>query len=194
MPRLFTAIDLDPAARARIGAEQHRLSTEHGGGSLRWVRPEHLHLTLVFIGEVTDDSAATIVTAMQHDIPRRPFQIELAGFGVFPPRGAPRALWLGVRKGADDVVALQQVVAARLREAGVSAERPAFTPHLTLARWRGRGGRASEKPCDLAVSQKAVATADVHAATLFQSRLSSQGPAYTVLAESPLIESKGPLH
>ena len=194
MPRLFTAINLDASVRERIVAEQHRLLDELRTASLRWVRPEQLHVTLVFVGDVADDVAATIVNVMRRDIPLRPFHIEFAGFGVFPARGAPRALWLGVRKGADAVLALQQRLAARLHEVGVAAEDRAFTPHLTLARWRGRGGRSSERPRDLDVPRTSVATAEVAAVTLFQSRLASQGPAYAVLAESPLVGPNLPQH
>jgi 2'-5' RNA ligase len=191
---LFTAIDLHASVRERIAAEQQRLLAELRAAPLRWVRPEHLHLTLVFIGDVADDVAATIVNVMRRDISQRPFQIEFAGFGVFPPRGAPRALWLGVRKGSDDVVAVQQRLAVRLHEVGVPLEGRPFTPHLTLARWRGRGGRASERPRSLIANRESIATADVGAVTLFQSRLSSQGPTYTVLAESPLVGSSLTLH
>lgn len=194
MPRLFTAIEIDSEARQRIAAQQQRLQDDLREASLRWVRPEHLHLTLTFIGEVTDDLAAAIVKVMHRDIPRRPFQIELAGFGVFPSRGAPRALWLGVQRGADEVVALQQILAGRLHELGTPLEPRPFSPHLTLARWRGRGGRASERPRHLGVSHERVAIVDVGAAGLVQSRLSSDGPAYTVLAESRLTGLDPSLH
>jgi 2'-5' RNA ligase len=191
MPRLFSAIALGPSARSRIEAEQHRLEAVLRG-SLRWVRPEHLHLTLVFAGEVDEDRAANLVEANRRDLPQRPFRLELGGFGVFPSRGAPRALWLGVRSGVEEVVALQQVIAARCAAAGVQLDRRAFSPHLTLARWRD--SRASEKPRDLDASRDIVATVEVSTVTLFQSHLSSKGPAYTVLATSTLTGPEGSLH
>src|SRR6266404_4722143 len=143
MPRLFSAIDLGPSARERIAAEQHRLTTALRAPALRWVKPEHLHLTLVFIGEVADDCVARIVLAMQKDIPQLPFRFELGGLGVFPSHGAPRALWLGVRTGADAVVRVQQTMAARCQALGVPLEARPFSPHLTLARWRD--GRRSDR-------------------------------------------------
>jgi 2'-5' RNA ligase len=184
MARLFAAIDLGQAARDRIAAEQHRLAAALHGAALRWVRPEHLHLTLVFVGEVADDCAARLVNVMQQKIARRPFRFELGGFGVFPPRGAPRALWLGVRTGVEDLVVVQQEVAARCEALGMNLDPRPFHPHVTLARWRDR--RKSTRPHELGASRDIVATTDVNAITLFESRLSSDGPTYTVLVESHL--------
>ena len=53
--RLFVAIDLDAAARASIADEQRRLAACTAGGTpVRWVKPDQLHLTLVFLGEVQE--------------------------------------------------------------------------------------------------------------------------------------------
>ena len=168
------------------------MTTALDAASLRWVKPEHLHLTLVFIGEVADDHAARIVVAMQSAIPQQPFRFELGGFGVFPSHGAPRALWLGVRTGAEAIVGLQQTIAARCQALDVPREARPYSPHLTLARWRN--GRRSDRPRDLGGNSDVVAVVDVHAVTLFQSRLSSQGPTYTVLAHSPLSAPPSSLH
>jgi RNA 2',3'-cyclic 3'-phosphodiesterase len=183
MPRLFAAIALAPDARDRVSAEQRRLAGRLPPPPLRWVKPEHLHLTLVFVGEVGEDPAQRLADAMSRDIPQRPFTFEIEGVGVFPPRGAPRALWLGVGRGADAVNALQGIVVDRCEVAGVELERRSFSPHLTVARWRDRG--RSTRPPEL-TERGVVAAVEVSVATLFESRLSSQGPTYTVLAQSPL--------
>jgi len=207
MPRLFSAIDLGPAARDGIAAEQHRLAAAFPGASLRWVRPEHLHLTLVFMGEVADECVAPLVSAMQEKIDRRPFRFELGGFGVFPPRGAPRALWLGVQTGVENLVAVHQAIVSRCERLAVPLDPRPFHPHLTLARWRDRRKPAfalrrsterrpdkSERPLDLQSSRDVVAVVDVRMITLFHSRLSSEGPTYRVLAESPLSGVESALH
>lgn len=192
MPRLFSAIDLGPSARERVAAEQHRLAATLDAASLRWVSSEHLHLTLVFIGQVPEDCAGGIVLAMQAAIPQQPFRCELGGFGIFPSHGAPRTLWLGVRTGADAVVRVQQAIAARCQALGVLLEKRPFRPHLTLARWRD--GRRSARPRHLGGGDEIVAVVDVNAVTLFQSRLSSKGSTYTVLAQSPLSDPTSRLH
>jgi 2'-5' RNA ligase len=178
--RLFTAVDLDNAARGAIGARQAQLRLAFGGASMKWVGAEQMHLTLVFIGEVADERVPAFVAAMQRDIPQRPFRMVFGGTGAFPPRGAPKVLWLGVVGGASEAIALQQYVADRLEAHGVRCEERPFAPHLTLARWRDpRPSDRRRIPLD---PGDAVATVEVAAVTLFQSRLSSSAPAYTPLA------------
>jgi 2'-5' RNA ligase len=139
MPRLFTAIDIGADAKSQIADSQVQLATAIRASSLRWTKREQWHITLVFIGEVPDDRAARIVELMREALPHPSFRFELGGLGTFPSRGAPRALWIGVRSGADQIIRVQSLVADRLELAGVERERRPFSPHLTLARWRGVG-------------------------------------------------------
>jgi 2'-5' RNA ligase len=115
---------------------------------------------------------------------------------VFPPRGAPRVLWLGVSAGRQAIVDLQQLVATRLAAAGVPPEGRAFHPHLTLARWRDRQAVSRRLLAALIErgSDRTVATVTVSAVTLLQSRLSPAGPSYTSLARAGLVGSPGALH
>ena len=182
--RLFAAIDLNDAARRAIAAEQARIRRELADDSLKWVQPAHMHLTLVFIGEVDAGRAAAIVDRMSAPLPQAPFRLVFGGVGVFPAHGAPRVLWLGALDGARAAVALQRAVALRLESVGVAPDTRAFHPHLTLARWRdGRAAASGRLAKDEAGP---VAKVEVETVTLYQSRLSSSGPAYTALASAPL--------
>ena len=184
MPRLFAAIELGQAAVQRLVDEQARLAESMRGSSLRWTKHDQLHITLVFVGEVPDDRAQRIVEIMRNSIPHPPFGFALGGVGTFPPRGAPRALWIGVKDGADEIVRVQAMVAGRLEGAGVERERRPFTPHVTLARWRD--SRPSDRPRQMSASPPTIARVDVNAVTLFQSRMSPAGSTYTRLVECPL--------
>ena len=183
--RLFIAIELDETTRAAIAAEQQRVVRALGDSarSLKVVRADHMHLTLVFIGEVAEDRAQRIVEAMGRSVPLAPFVMEFGGLGVFPPHGAPRVLWIGVAEGAARAVELQAAVADRLAPLGVEKEARPFRPHLTLARWRD--GRRSDRP-RLSEPMTTVARTRVEVVTLYQSRLSSAGPTYTALARTAL--------
>src|SRR5262245_45604943 len=131
--RLFAAIELDEAARAAIAEEQQRLVEllrRHGATVPRLVSAEHMHLTLVFIGEVADDRAPAIIDAAAAPIAMAPLGVGFGGIGAFPPRGAPRVLWLGIADGAPAVIELQAIVASRLEKAGVPREDRPFHPHL----------------------------------------------------------------
>jgi len=184
MPRLFAAIEIGPVAQSRAADEQARLKETMRASSIRWTKHDQLHITLVFIGEVPDQRAATIVESMREPIPHPPFRFELGGIGAFPPRGAPRALWLGVKSGAEQMIRVQSLVADRLEAAGVEREHRPFSPHLTLGRWRD--SRPSDRPRMSSAEPPTLARVDVRAVTLFQSLVSSDGSTYTKLVESPL--------
>jgi 2'-5' RNA ligase len=179
--RLFTAIELTDAARAVIAGEQRALG--RSGGQLRLVRPERMHLTLVFIGEVADASAAAIAEVMTDDIPVKPFRIGLGGLGAFPARGAPRVLYLDVVTGMSAAIDLHDKVSDGLARAGVGRDERPFHPHLTLGRWRK--SRPSDRPGVSARTE--IASVEVDRVVLLQSRLSSSGSAYTRLASARLV-------
>jgi 2'-5' RNA ligase len=185
--RLFIAVELTGDARAAIAAEQRRMAAalrQAGDEGIRLVRPEHMHLTLSFLGEVTEERVSGIVAAVEPPFALRPFRLSFGGVGIFPPRGAPRVLWLGVGQGERDAVELQRQVASRMESVGIPPESRPFHPHLTLGRWRDRSSRAG-----LARTRwddRTVATIDVAAVTLFRSTLSSAAPVYTALAEGRL--------
>src|SRR2546423_13133300 len=113
--RLFIAADLPDAVRAAISEQQKRIAAAvgRGGSSLRWVKPEHAHLTLVFIGNVEDARVPAVVDAVGREIDAAPFDVVFQGAGVFPPRGAPRVLGIRVDAGARGLLAVQQPRAAR---------------------------------------------------------------------------------
>jgi 2'-5' RNA ligase len=179
--RLFVALDLDDAARRAIAALQQRVVMAVGAGpSVKMVDPMHMHLTLAFLGEIADPAVPAIVDTLSTHIDLRSFAAELQGLGVFPPRGTPRILWVGVREGATQIEEVQREVTSRLTRLGVAVERRLFHPHLTLARWR------TSEPTD----RRRALSADPHAVvarlgvdhfTIYHSRLSPAGPTYTAL-------------
>lgn len=180
--RLFAAVELDEVARRAVVEEQSRLSAAMKSQGPRLVKPDHLHLTLVFLGDVDDATSRRLIDAMTPDVERAPFQVTLAGVGVFPERGAPRILWLGVTKGSAEMRDLYIRVTQRLGT-GETSERT-FRPHITLGRWRPRRDKAARVP--RAWSDAPVATIRVDSVTLFESQLRSTGPTYTRLAQARL--------
>jgi RNA 2',3'-cyclic 3'-phosphodiesterase len=186
--RLFTAIDIDDRARAAIGAQQARLVAVLGAerrNALKWVLPEHQHVTLAFIGAIDDERVPALVRAFCDGLAIAPFSLALGGLGIFPLRGVPRVLWLGVTDGAAAAGAVQQQVVRRLRALDVPLDDRDYHPHLTLARWRraaadDRRGVASVGGVDN------VARVRVESVTLYESRLAPSGPTYRDLAHARL--------
>ena len=184
--RLFVAADLDQAARAAVAAEQTRLrALDVKGAAIRWVRSEHLHLTLLFIGEVDDAPATALAAALEPRVRQRPFEASFGGLGVFPDRGAPRALWIGVRAGEAELIALAREVTARVSRAGISVAARALVPHLTIGRWKGPSSSARRRVQSVD-SHETLARVRIDRATLYQSRPSSAGPTYIPLAHATL--------
>jgi 2'-5' RNA ligase len=185
--RLFVAIDLDAAARQAVADEQRRVAraVEGSDAVLKWVPPERLHLTLVFLGEVADVKMPALTTVFAGALDVEPFAVGLAGLGVFPPRGAPKALWIGVGDGAQAVAALQRRAADLTRQSGIAVEERPFRPHLTLARWRT--SRSTDARRALGADRRAdIARVEVDHITLYHSQLASAGPTYTALARVTL--------
>jgi 2'-5' RNA ligase len=184
--RLFVAIELDEAARRAIGIEQRRLQDLlRDARVLRWVRPEHMHLTLVFLGQVNDDRGGSLVEAMRSPIEGEHFRVAFGGLGVFPAEGRPRVLWLGLSRGAREVMTLQRKVVQRMTGLGIALADRTFHPHLTLARWR-RPRPADWRRVLAAMGPGEIADLGVEAIALVESRLSSAGPSYQVLCRTRL--------
>lgn len=188
--RLFAAIELDEGTRAAVHREQRRLaeavraSSDGDDGGLRLVRPEQLHLTLVFLGEVSASLASAVADAFSTAIALAPFTIAFGAPGMFPPRGNPRVLWLGLSSGEAQTRAVHAEVAGRVLRAGATLEERAFAPHLTLGRWRD--GRARHRTAVAGATPTAVPAMTVTSVTLFESRLSGAGATHTPLATSVL--------
>jgi 2'-5' RNA ligase len=185
--RLFAAVDLSPETRDAMAAEQKRIAASLGAASasLKWVRPDRAHLTLVFIGEVDAARVPPLVAAMERDVDAAPFDIVFTGTGVFPLRGAPRVLWTGIGAGLAELGAVQRELTARIGARGVAIEARDFHPHLTLARWTR--SRPSDRARALATARPGtLAREHVARVTLYESRLSSSSAAYSALAHANL--------
>ena len=184
--RLFIAVDLDGAAKAELVAEQKRVAARAKGSAIRWVRAEHLHLTLVFLGEVAEALVPRVIEAIDAGVDHQAFDAVFSGLGVFPERGAPRTLWVGAATGATELRALQHTLAARLAPLGIALDRRPFTPHLTLGRWK-ESRSADRRRALEATEPPVVARSHVDHATLYHSRLTAEGPTYTELARATLL-------
>ena len=127
MLRLFVGIGFPPELKLRLSL------LCSGVPGARWVDPGNLHLTLRFIGEITEDCAADVDEALGRLKARR-FAVQLAGVGVFGGN-KPHTLWLGVERDPDLILLHDKIEAALIR-LGLPPEPRRFSPHVTLARLR----------------------------------------------------------
>jgi RNA 2',3'-cyclic 3'-phosphodiesterase len=127
MLRLFVGIEFPPELKLRLSLLQT------GIFGAKWVDPGNFHLTLRFIGEVDEGTAADVDEALLR-LKARPFLLQLAGAGVFGG-DKPRQLWVGVER-EPALATLQGKIEQALNRAGLPPEPRKFTPHVTLARLR----------------------------------------------------------
>jgi RNA 2',3'-cyclic 3'-phosphodiesterase len=128
VPRLFVALDLPQSVKQSLEP------LAKGLGDVRWLTPEQQHLTLRFIGDVSNGALHEIAEALA-TVPAQPFEVMLKGLGHFPPRGEPRVLWVGVEKSAE-LAGLKRRVDRALKDAGMPPDARKFAPHVTIARMR----------------------------------------------------------
>jgi len=184
--RMFVAVELDEATRAVVVEEQQRaVSRLASKSSLRLVDAQQIHLTLAFLGEVGSPTVEQAIDAMQRPFSgMQPISIVFGGLGMFPARGAPRVLWLGLLSGVREVMTLQTEVANRVSAIGIRLEDRAFHPHVTIGRWRS--ARPSDRTCLERDASRRSAGMMVDRVTLFESRLSSSGASHFPLAHAHL--------
>jgi 2'-5' RNA ligase len=127
MLRLFVGIEFPPELRLRLSLLQS------GIAGARWVDPGNFHLTLRFIGEVDEGTAADVDEALLR-LKARPFSVQLAGVGVFGGDKL-RTLWVGVER-EERLATLQGKIEQALVRARLPPEPRKFAPHVTLARLR----------------------------------------------------------
>ena len=193
--RIFAAVDPDAAVRAAADraarAAAGRLA-EDAPGRIRWVAPERLHVTLRFLGEVTDADADAVRAALRAPFEAGAFTARASRLGCFPPSGAPRVVWLGVGEGRDGMAAVRAELDRRLASAGCARETRPFRAHLTLGRLKGWPAR-SRRGVDRTLSDIEPETPRwrVERVTLYESRRTSQGSRYHVLESTPLAAREG---
>ena len=189
--RLFVAVELDGHVRATAAGVTRDLRDRLPGVAARWVDADKMHLTVRFIGHVVDAQAPAIIEALGAPLGIAPFDVELGPCGVFPRSGAPRVLWIGLKRGLDSLQALHHEFNRRLAPLGFAAEDRPFSAHLTVARIkdapRGLMRTAHET---VAGTRVPAATCRVEAAIVFQSSLSPKGSTYTRLRT---VELRNPI-
>ena len=187
--RLFVALAFPNEVRAELRrvAGAMRAFTPDG---TRWVNVDGAHLTLRFIGAAPPDAAPVLGEAVVRAAEGiAPFELSLAGAGVFPSRGAPRVLWVGVGGALDALTGLRDGVEDALAAAGIPNGERGFAPHVTLARVNARLPRDEAQALSEAVAALGVRRVAflVDEAGLYHSDLLPTGAVYTRLASAPLL-------
>jgi RNA 2',3'-cyclic 3'-phosphodiesterase len=181
--RIFVAVFPPLEVRSALAAAARELPVV---GEVRWIRPENLHLTLKFLGNVPQEDLSRVAEALEPvRLRHSPFEAGLSGFGAFPSARRARILWVGIGEGTEPLLALARDVEASLEPLGFEREDRAYMPHLTLGRTRGRPATLEAIAAPPPVPRFAARNVE-----LVESVLGSAGATYSTLAAFPLSEGR----
>jgi 2'-5' RNA ligase len=184
--RTFIAVGIDKSVRDRAVVLQETLA--RSGAEVKWVEPENMHLTLLFLGEVEDRTVPDVCRVVADVAAGLPgFEMSVEGAGCFPNARRPKTLWVGVGDGCQELVVLHDALEPPLLDLGCyRREERRYTPHLTLGRVKGESG-ARELAAALARrTDWQGGPVRVREVLVMSSELRPEGPTYTVLGRGKL--------
>jgi 2'-5' RNA ligase len=182
--RSFLAVDLPTEVKDGLGRIQEHLKALIGG--IRWTRPEGIHLTLKFFGDISREEMARISGAAEPAAAKlSPFPLTVEGLGVFPDLKRPRVLWIGMGGQLDILSGLQREIDAALEAHGFKREERSFKPHLTLGRFRSPGEAAGLEKVFAKRNDYRAGDFTAEGLTLFRSDLTPKGAIYAALKFFP---------
>lgn len=184
--RMFCAFELPEDLRTRIHDHARRVREAVPEAAASWSRPENIHLTMKFFGNVDQAQVPVISTAATRVVQEfSPIEIEAGKTGVFPRPSRPQVLWIGVDDSSGALAKLQQHLEDELAREGFPKENRAFRPHLTIARIRKpqNAERLAQIHLDLPFSAVAVRFDEL---ILFRSEPGPKGSKYTAISRHGL--------
>lgn len=186
--RCFIAIDIDEQIRKALASLQNELQSKADikRSDVKWVKPESMHLTLKFLGEIKDEQAVDVCNitkqvASQH----KSFELDVESVGHFGGRSA-RVLWVGAGQDCENLLQLQNDLEQQLALADWPKETRKFSGHLTLC--RVRNSKAGLKLAQMTEKYKdfKLGTIPADSLSVYQSQLTPKGPIYTLLGNYKL--------
>jgi len=133
--RTFIAVDIPESVRDQIEEFQEKLKRFRA--EVKWVRPENIHITLKFLGDIEQSMVDIIDQRLKDAVAGfAPFNVRVYGTGVFPSARRPRVLWLGIDEGREILQRLAKCIDEEIYNLGFEREKREFSPHLTLGRVR----------------------------------------------------------
>jgi len=184
--RSFLAFELPPEIREQIRAVSKEL--QKSNLPVRWVKVENIHLTIIFLGSVDEDTVDDIKEKATFVVKRSPaFKIRLNAVGVFPHWRRPRVIWIGLNGDIDRLSNLRDELQKELKSLGFMPEKRPFRPHLTLGRFKGPLDRDEDMKWIL--DRYHGINSDLYYLNeliLYKSDLKPGGPVYTKMATWPL--------
>jgi len=151
---------------------------------IKWMPIENIHLTLSFLGDISNKNIPDLIQSVENKISTSQFQLRISGAGIFPLSKSPKVLWLGLDCGVDKLKILYHQIENSVSKFKAKYEKITFIPHITIARIK----HGSLKIDVLPFLNSVYSTIDleVNSVSMYESKLYPEGAQYTVLKTFPL--------
>jgi 2'-5' RNA ligase len=180
MIRSFIALELPAELKTELVEILNRYQGRTAAG-INWVKPENLHLTLVFIGDVQPELLSEVDEAIKELLIGFPaFKFKAMGLELFPAK-EPRMLWLKLEAENEDVFKLQRRMIGALRSLGIEPDRKYLKLHVTLARLKtAMHDELAREIMQTEINKQSLVYQSI---CLFRSVLAPSGPSYSVIEQ-----------
>ena len=178
--RTFIALELSHEAKQELARLEETF--RQADADARWVNPESIHLTLKFLGSISEEKIPGIMARLEGIASgETPFYMTLDSAGVFPKWDRAKVLWAGIGKGARRIKDIADKVSASMEVEGFEKESREFKSHVTIGRMRS--AKNKDKLREIVESTKVnPVSSRISSIILFRSDLSKAGAQHTPLA------------
>jgi 2'-5' RNA ligase len=202
--RIFLAIELPNTIRCKVrdvqieyqdqirnDGEETPKSAIHTLNSIKWVEEENIHLTLKFLGELTEGKIQILIRGSKDSLKNlSPFSLSLKDMGVFPSWSRASVIWVGVAAGREEVIRIYKRLEDILSSLQFEKEGRPFTPHVTIGRIKRRGANFNRNfELKRPDSDFSTETFHIEKVSIMKSNLTPTGPIYERIESIPLGES-----
>lgn len=181
--RCFIAIGIPEHIKSQVGRIVAEMALT--GAGCRWVKPENLHFTVKFLGEVEEAALDGIGHVLETCTRGKgPFPLDIAGIRAFPNPSKPRVIWCGLSRGSEPLRDLSEVVDSAMEYLGFAREK-CFSPHLTIGRLKTPAGPDLKEAIRMREGLF-LGSMEVMHVLLVKSLLTREGPIYSPLMKVSL--------
>jgi RNA 2',3'-cyclic 3'-phosphodiesterase len=184
--RCFVAVDVEGVELTEALIRAQKL-VESTGADVKCVEPENIHITLKFLGEVSDEKIIQVSEVLRR-IAFKPFTLRFQGVGVFPNLSRPNVVWVGVTGEVIKILGIYSELEINLKRLGFEPEQKPFQPHATMCRVKSGKNKAKLAEAVTSMKNKIFGELKVEHIKLKKSTLTNSGPIYSTLAESLSLE------
>jgi len=179
--RAFIAVDIEEE-KLKQGFVKLQEELLEEGADIKIVSPENIHITLRFLGELEENVVQRVVDGLKL-LRFQPFDVQFKGVGAFPSLTHMNVIWVGIKKGGDELRNLAEALEPQLRKIGIPPDKKGFSPHVTVARVRtGRNKQQIAKRLAELVEQE-FGWMKAESVRLQRSTLTPKGPIYSTIFE-----------